>query len=125
MHGAYDRALTHLPHPMLLRLGASSAADGRFVVEGVPAGARTLRARLLGYRTVDRAIRVAAGDTTRVDIVLQTNVQMLSPLLTTVRPLDGESFGTRPSVGTVTVSAAAMAGVPSIGEPDVARVAQL
>lgn len=103
----------------------TSARDGQFIVPDVPAGVHTVRVRLLGYRTVDRSIRVRSGDTTRLDILLSSSVQLLSPVLTSVRPLDAESFGNRPSVATITMSAAAMAGVPSIGEPDVARVAQL
>jgi hypothetical protein len=81
--------------------------------------------RLLGYRTVDRAARITAGDTLRIDVTLLTEAQQLSAVHTAATPIDLEAFESRPSVGTVTMGAAAMAGVPSLGEPDVVRVVQL
>ena len=106
-------------------LGASTNADGRFVVPRVPAGAQVLRVRLLGYRTVDRPVRVAGGDTVRVDVVLPRQAQVLAPVRTEGRQGDAEAFATKPNVATTTLDAAAMEGVPSVGEPDVVRVVRL
>ena len=106
-------------------LGATTGADGRFVLARVPAGPATLRVRLLGYRTVERAVRVGAGDTVRVDVTLRAEAQRLSGVSTIARPADVEMFESRPNVGTVAMEAPAMAGVPSVGEPDVVRVVQL
>src|SRR5690349_22373896 len=39
-------------------LGTVAAADGRYRLNGVPAGASTLHVRLLGYRAVNHAIRI-------------------------------------------------------------------
>lgn len=107
------------------RLGAATRADGHFVLERVPAGPHTLRVRLLGYRSAERAIRVRAGDTLRVNVTLQPEAQLLAPVRTDARATDVEMFVSKPNVATVGLSAAAMAGVPKIGEPDVVRVVQL
>lgn len=104
---------------------ASTGPDGRFVLDPAPAGAQTLRVRLIGYRTVERGVRVVAGDTLRVEVALEAQVQRLAPVTTRARPRDLETFETRPNVATVTLDAAAMAGVPSVGEPDVVRVVRL
>ena len=106
-------------------LGATTGADGRFLLERVPAGPLTVRVRLLGYRMVERAIRVRAGDTVRVDVTLQPEAQLLSAVRVDAQAADVESFVSKPNVATVVVGAAAMAGVPSVGEPDVVRVVQL
>ena len=106
-------------------LGAVSAADGRFRIDRVPAGAFTLRVRLLGFRAVERAIRVRAGDTVRVDITLQSEAQLLSPVRTDAPSEDAELFVARPNVGTIRMGKDAIAGIPSVGEPDVVRVTQL
>ena len=45
-----------------------TSADGRFLLAPVPPGPRTLRVRLPGYGTVDRAIRPRDGDTLRVEV---------------------------------------------------------
>jgi hypothetical protein len=51
-------------------LGATSAADGRYRIGGVPAGRATLRVRVLRYRTTDLDVVVIAGDSIRADIVM-------------------------------------------------------
>jgi hypothetical protein len=106
-------------------LVTTTDARGGFVLDRVPAGRVVLRARLLGYRMVDRPIDVRIGDTVHLDITLPPEAQLLTPVRVDARAADLETFVSRPNVGTVTIDAAAMAGVPSIGEPDVVRVAQL
>jgi hypothetical protein len=103
----------------------TSGPDGRYVLEGVPARALTLRVHLPGYRLAERPIRVRAGDTIRVDVTIESEAQLLSPVRTEARTTDIEAFLTKPNVATTTVGAAAMAGIPSVGEPDVVRVVQL
>ena len=105
--------------------GAVTGNDGRFIAERVPAGTITMTVRALGYRALERTIRVSAGDSTRADVVLQTEAQLLSAVRTNARADGAEAFQNRPSVGTIAIGAAAMAGVPSVGEPDVVRVVQL
>lgn len=104
---------------------AVTDADGRFLLERIAVGASTLHVRRLGFRGADRAIRVRAGDTLVVDIVLRHEAQRLAEVRTAARPLDAETFVTKPNIATVTMSSAAMAGVPRIGEADVMRVVQL
>jgi hypothetical protein len=103
----------------------TTGVDGRFLFDRVPPGVFTLRVRLLGHRITERAIRVAAGDTVSVDIELGVEARLLSPVRVDADATDLETFLTRPNVATVTVSAAAMEGIPTLGEPDVARVVQL
>ena len=115
---------------MVLTAGGTVAATttdagGRYVLAPVPAGTRTVRVRLLGYRTAERAVRVPAGDTVRLDVTLEPEAQQLAGVRTSARPADVEAFESRPNVGTLALDAAAFAGVPSVGEPDVVRVVQL
>jgi hypothetical protein len=104
---------------------ATTGADGRFLIASAPTGARTLRIRLPGYRTTDRAIRVRGGDTVRVEVVLERSVQLLSPVRTDARTVETELFVSRPNISTIVVEGRAMAGVPRIGEADVVRFVQL
>ncbi|HEV8446663.1 MAG TPA: carboxypeptidase-like regulatory domain-containing protein, partial [Gemmatimonadaceae bacterium] len=105
--------------------GAIADSDGRFVIRAVAAGDRTIRAHLLGYATLDRAVVVRAGDTTRIELRLQAEAQVLNAVKTEARPIDRELFDSRPAVGTVQITARAAEGVPKLGDPDVLRIVQL
>ncbi len=106
--------------------GALADADGRFVISAVAAGERTIRARLLGYTTLDRVVVVRAGDTTRVDLRLEPKRTVLERRAhrSAARSI-ATLFDSRPSVGTVQITARAAEGVPKFGEPDMIRIVQL
>ncbi len=106
-------------------LRTTTRADGRFVIERLPLGPATVRVRLLGYRVVERAIVARAGDTLRLDVTLEREAQLLSPVRVDAPSPDVEAFVSKPNVATLAVDAASMKGVPGVGEPDVARVVQL
>jgi len=105
--------------------GAIADSTGAFVIGGVPVGSVTLRARLIGYHVIDRAIVVRAGDTTRVEFRLTPEVTVLGAVKTEAHTIERDAFETRPSVGTVQITARAAEGVPKFGEPDIMRVVQL
>src|SRR3954464_8679145 len=68
--------------------GAIADGDGRFVIPSVPLGAITLRARLLGYKTIERAATLVANDTTRVDFALEAEAALLNAVRTEARPIE-------------------------------------
>ena len=105
--------------------GTTTGPDGRFFVDRVQPGPQTLRVRLLGYRPVERAVLVLAGDTVRLDVILEREARLLSAIRVDAPSADVEAFVSKPNVATIGVEAAAMAGVPGVGEPDVVRVVQL
>jgi hypothetical protein len=106
-------------------LSAATNGDGRFLMTRVPTGERTVRVQLLGYLTESVPVRVTVGDTARIDVTLEPGAQLLAALNVAARANETETFLSRPNIGTVTMSAAAMKGVPKIGEPDVVRLVQL
>jgi hypothetical protein len=105
--------------------GAIADAAGRFVIPDVPLGPATIRARLLGFKPIERTLTVRAGDTTRVELRLETEPTVLGAVVTEARPVERDVFESRPSVGTVQITAHAAQGVPKFGEPDIIRVVQL
>lgn len=106
-------------------LGAVSGSDGRFLIARVPVGSRTLRVRMPGYRLAERPFAVRDGETVHLEVVLQPEAQLLSPIRTDALRHDVEMFMTKPNVGTIALTATAMAGLPAVGEPDVVRIVQL
>ena len=63
--------------------GAITNADGRFFITGVPAGADTLRARMLGYAPVVREVTVVAGYPVVVDFAMTAQAVTLSEVVVT------------------------------------------
>lgn len=61
-------------------LGTISGADGTFRIEEVPSGRYTLRARSVGYGTVDRDVRVTSGQTVELEIELSEKAIELSTI---------------------------------------------
>ena len=106
-------------------LRVTTDGGGSYTLSNVPAGRATVHFQRLGYRAFDRAIVVVPNDTVHLDVALAMEAQQLSPVRTNVARTEVESFTARPNVGTVAMPAQMMAGVPVIGEPDVARVVQL
>ena len=104
---------------------ATTDTAGRFLIEGVLPGSQVVRVGLAGYRVAERAIVVNVRDTTWVDLTLPPDAHRLAPVHTVAQSADAESFAAKPNVATITMTAAAIAGVPSVGEPDVVRVVQL
>lgn len=105
--------------------GAIANADGRFLISGAPAGTHVLRARLLGYRTLERSVTVGAGDTARIELVLERDPQVLGSVRTEARSVERDLFESMPNVGTLSVTARSVQAVPRLGEPDIIRVVQL
>jgi iron complex outermembrane recepter protein len=58
----------------------SSGSNGRYSLGGVPAGARTINVRALGFAQVQLPVTVVAGRSTTLDIVLVRSAQQLAPI---------------------------------------------
>ncbi len=61
-------------------LRVTSAADGRYSVRGVPVGAQTVRARVIGYRPTTVAVNVAANATLDLDLTVSKSPVQLAPI---------------------------------------------
>ncbi len=76
------------------QLGATSDASGRFVISRVPSGAHELLIKLLGYRSLRRAVDIKAGETARVNMEMVPATTMLSGVVTTATGVqDRRSIG--------------------------------
>jgi iron complex outermembrane receptor protein len=63
-----------------LNLRATSGAQGDYELRGVPAGAQTVRVRLIGYLPGSAQITVSAGSASRQDFTLGRNPVQLAPI---------------------------------------------
>ena len=61
-------------------LRATSGARGEYVVRGVPAGTRLVRARLIGFQAASASVTVVAGDVVRQDFTLNRSAVELAPI---------------------------------------------
>lgn len=58
-------------------------ADGRFVIRDVPAGAHTVRVRLLGFAPQEQPVTIVAGDTAMVSVALAAVPFSMAPVVVT------------------------------------------
>jgi iron complex outermembrane receptor protein len=68
----------------MVSVGSRSArtqADGGYLITGVPAGAETLRARMLGYAPATRPVTVEGGQTLVVDLAMTAQAVGLSEIV--------------------------------------------
>ena len=61
-------------------LRTTSGTGGEYVIRGVPAGSRMVRARLIGYQAASAPVTVVAGDAVRQDFTLGRNAVELAPI---------------------------------------------
>src|SRR5438309_909764 len=62
---------------------ALTQADGRYLITGVPAGADSLRTRMIGYVRAARPVTVVGGETLVVDVALTAQAINLSEVVVT------------------------------------------
>ncbi len=63
--------------------GTITNAAGEYVLPRVPAGARTIRVRRIGFGAADRAVTVAAGQDARADVTLSAAASTLEQVVVT------------------------------------------
>ena len=61
-------------------LRVSTGAAGTYQLRGVPAGAHTVRARLIGYQAATATVTIPAGEVVRQDITLAKSTVQLAPI---------------------------------------------
>jgi iron complex outermembrane receptor protein len=61
-------------------LRTTSGNQGEYEIRGVPAGQRTVRARLIGFRAASAPVTVVANDETRQDFTLARSTVQLAPI---------------------------------------------
>jgi TonB-linked SusC/RagA family outer membrane protein len=104
------------------RLGALTNAEGRFTIAGVPDGPQTVRALLIGYAPLTRAVTVAPGQPVTADFTLSATATTLSAVVTV-------GYGTQRrqdvtgAVASVSVDDVPVSVTPNVGQMLQGRVA--
>ncbi len=62
-------------------LGAATGTDGRYEIEGVPAGEQTVRVSFTGYETIRETVTVVAGESVELDVALPPAVAELEEVV--------------------------------------------
>jgi TonB-dependent starch-binding outer membrane protein SusC len=64
-------------------LGAQTGADGMYVISRLNPGSATVRARVIGYESVERTVTLVAGQTTTLDFSLKSSAVSLDQVVVT------------------------------------------
>jgi ferric enterobactin receptor len=105
-----------------LKLSADTDNSGRYTLKNVPAGKMILQASLPGFSTKQIEAVVQPGQNLKLDFVLE--VQARSDTVT-VEYSAPKLMTASDSIGSVTISPAQVAALPSLGEKDIFRSLQL
>jgi TonB-dependent starch-binding outer membrane protein SusC len=78
------------------RLGATTGADGAFIVGAVPTGDRVVSIRRIGYQPITRTVAVTAGGTASIEASLTVGAVNLSEVVVTgaAAPTEKRKIGT-------------------------------
>ena len=63
------------------QLGATTNAEGRFTIAGVPAGSHAVQARMIGFGVLERTVAVASGQTATVNFQATRQVVVLGEVI--------------------------------------------
>jgi len=98
------------------RLAAVSDADGRYRIASVPAGARTIVARRIGYSVARQSISIADGGQATADFALRPAAQSLDEIVVTGTSGGEQLRSIGAKVATIdAVEALAASGAPTLG----------
>ncbi|HET8622024.1 MAG TPA: TonB-dependent receptor [Gemmatimonadales bacterium] len=87
-----------------LTVGAQTRADGGYLLARVPVGARTLRARLIGYRPQTASVTVTAGQTISQDFTMTRDPLQLEDVVVTGTQTPRTNLEASVAVTTLTAS---------------------
>ena len=71
------------------KLGAASDLDGRYLIQGIPAGRHLLAVSSLGYKTRRIPLSLLETEELKLDVKLEAEAMELAPLVVTGRAADG------------------------------------
>ena len=89
-----------------LQLGATSTADGRYRIAGVPPGEHVILVRRIGYRASSQSVTVVANQEARVDFALEASAYSLEQIVVTGTPGGVQRRSLGNAVGTIDAAAA-------------------
>jgi outer membrane receptor protein involved in Fe transport len=84
------------------RAATQSRADGGYTLEGAPTGARTLRARMLGFAPESASVTVTAGQTVTHDFTLRRDPLQLQTMVVTGTQTPRQNLDASVAVTTLT-----------------------
>ena len=102
--------------------------DGSYRVEGLAPGAYVVRAERLGFAPAGSSLQLAAGETRRLDIILQqTTVELEGVVVDALRDSDLERarFETDPGVTARVIRGETLKTLPGLAEADIMRAIEV
>ena len=91
------------------RIGAAAASDGGYVINGAPAGAQTIRVRMIGFAPVTQSVTVQPGGNVSVDFALTPAAASLDEIVVTGTAGAARKREVGNAIGTVKLSDAPQA----------------
>jgi TonB-dependent starch-binding outer membrane protein SusC len=98
------------------QVGALTNQMGRFLIPGVPAGPRELRATLIGYSSRTQSVAVIPGQSVTVDFALAQSAVAIEGVVVTAGGREERTRSIGNSVGSIAVADVPMAAVTNMAD---------
>lgn len=106
-----------------LELGASTDADGRYIIENIPAGTYSIRVNYIGFSQLEQTVEIVAGENQELNFQLRSDVLGLDQVMVTARGASSARREIGSSISSISTENLAEAPIQTMSQMLQGRVA--
>lgn len=105
-------------------LGSSSNGNGYYVIPNLPAGEYSIKCQFVGYKPIEKKLKLYPGEQKKLDIFLEEDVLLGELIETNVKEKNSAQYLFRQPISKIRLSSLQIKQIPQVLEADVLRALQ-